>query len=664
MSAIAQRRTATAAAIMMLMTMLQFALFTVNSAPADAALGGATLFEIDGDTAGADDWDGNAPVYDIVKTNDGGCVSQAAENQIVPGTKLDAPWAVNTGQVLGKGDLCSVWTGSELTAGGDAIFYFAWLREFNQGEVTVYVPLDGSPFGSRAGDVLIKFEFDDNTKAITVTTLEWTGSTWGNEKALGTSVDAAISPDTRFGEAAVNLTASGILPSQGCNRLVGATMITETGQAAANATLKDVVDLAEPIVFNTCGSASLTVVKDVDVVGAPAVDFGFSVTGEDAFTLADGGSKTFDYELDPASATVDLTVAEGVTLPDFWSFVSVSCDGALASSPSVDLTLSDGDDVTCTFTNTYAPPNPSIDIEKTPDTQAIVVGGTATFTITVTNTGDVALSDVTVTDVLSPDCDASLGSLAAGASTSYDCTLANVTADFTNTAGVVGTPPVGPNVTDSDTADVDVTRQTTTTTQPTPTGSIGDYVWIDGDGDGMQDDFELPAVGVKVELLDSNGAVLATTTSDANGGYLFDDLQAGTYQVRFTVTDTETVNFLFTGANSAGVADDFDSDAVAQADTNVGLTGNIVLAAGVDDLKVDAGIVLVNVEGIQIEPTTTTTIEPVTVGTLPFTGFEIEDTILLSIMALAAGALLLFAASLREEQTAKPSASVSGWSNR
>ena len=250
MSAIAQRRTAAAAAIMMLMTMLQFALLTVNSAPADAAFGGATSFEIDGDTVGANDWDGNAPAYGIVRTDDGGCDDKSPENQIVPSTKLDDPWVVNSGQVLGKGDLCTVWTGSELTAGGDAIFYFAWLREFNQGEVTVYVPLDGSPFGDRSGDVLIKFEFDDNTKAITVTTLSWTaGGTWGNEQALGAFVDSAISDDTRFGEAAVNLTASGILPSEGCSRLVGATMITETGQADANPTLKDVVDLREPIVF-------------------------------------------------------------------------------------------------------------------------------------------------------------------------------------------------------------------------------------------------------------------------------------------------------------------------------------------------------------------------------------------------------------------------------
>jgi hypothetical protein len=38
----------------------------------------------------------------------------------------------------------------------------------------------------------------------------------------------------------------------------------------------------------------------------------------------------------------------------------------------------------------------------------------------------------------------------------YTCTVANVTAGFTNTASVTGTPPTGPDVSDSDTADVSV----------------------------------------------------------------------------------------------------------------------------------------------------------------------------------------------------------------
>ena len=45
---------------------------------------------------------------------------------------------------------------------------------------------------------------------------------------------------------------------------------------------------------------------------------------------------------------------------------------------------------------------PAINIEKTPDSQSFQTGGTVTFTITVTNSGDVTLSSVAVTDALAP----------------------------------------------------------------------------------------------------------------------------------------------------------------------------------------------------------------------------------------------------------------------
>ena len=48
--------------------------------------------------------------------------------------------------------------------------------------------------------------------------------------------------------------------------------------------------------------------------------------------------------------------------------------------------------------------HPAIKIEKGPDSQTVSSGGTATFTIKVTNTGDVTLTDVTVTDALAPGC--------------------------------------------------------------------------------------------------------------------------------------------------------------------------------------------------------------------------------------------------------------------
>jgi uncharacterized repeat protein (TIGR01451 family) len=97
--------------------------------------------------------------------------------------------------------------------------------------------------------------------------------------------------------------------------------------------------------------------------------------------------------------------------------------------------------------------HPAITIVKNPKSQSVTRGGAATFTITVTNTGDVALTNVTVSDPLSPNCNRTIGTLAPGASTSYTCTRANVTANFTNVAVASGTAG-GTTVTAQDTAPV------------------------------------------------------------------------------------------------------------------------------------------------------------------------------------------------------------------
>ncbi len=100
--------------------------------------------------------------------------------------------------------------------------------------------------------------------------------------------------------------------------------------------------------------------------------------------------------------------------------------------------------------------SPEILISKTPDDQTVIVNGAATFSISVTNVGDVQLADVTVSDVVAPDCDRVLGDLAPSSSTSYSCTLSDVTADFTNSATATGTHPVSGPVQSTDTADVTI----------------------------------------------------------------------------------------------------------------------------------------------------------------------------------------------------------------
>jgi hypothetical protein len=63
------------------------------------------------------------------------------------------------------------------------------------------------------------------------------------------------------------------------------------------------------------------------------------------------------------------------------------------------------------------------------------------------------------------------------------------------------------------------------------TGSLGDRVWFDRDGDGFQDAAETGLNGVVVELHDSRGSLLTKTTTDASGAYLFSNLPPGSYSV-------------------------------------------------------------------------------------------------------------------------------------
>ena len=59
-------------------------------------------------------------------------------------------------------------------------------------------------------------------------------------------------------------------------------------------------------------------------------------------------------------------------------------------------------------------------------------------------------------------------------------------------------------------------------------GSLGDTVWRDYSADGVRDAAEPGLEGVQVRLL-SGGVVVASTVTDASGGYAFSELAPGTY---------------------------------------------------------------------------------------------------------------------------------------
>ncbi len=63
---------------------------------------------------------------------------------------------------------------------------------------------------------------------------------------------------------------------------------------------------------------------------------------------------------------------------------------------------------------------------------------------------------------------------------------------------------------------------------------ITGHVYVDADSNGVRDTLEAPLAGVTVELYDAAGTLVATTLTEADGSYLFNNLAAGVYSVAET----------------------------------------------------------------------------------------------------------------------------------
>ncbi len=88
--------------------------------------------------------------------------------------------------------------------------------------------------------------------------------------------------------------------------------------------------------------------------------------------------------------------------------------------------------------------------------------------------------------------------------------------------------------------------------------TIGDYTWLDANGNGTQDVAEVGLSNVVVTLYDTNAAAAATTTSSVSGAYAFTNVLPGIYTVAFA----PPLGYLFTTSNVGG-DDTRDSDPLA-----------------------------------------------------------------------------------------------------
>ena len=118
-----------------------------------------------------------------------------------------------------------------------------------------------------------------------------------------------------------------------------------------------------------------------------------------------------------------------------------------------------------------------------------------------------------------------------------------------------------------------------------PLAALGNYVWKDLNRNGQQDSGEPGIADVTVTLLNSSGTAIGTTETDSTGFYFFDELQPGTYAVKFPTSLAD--GCILTTADQAGGDDALDSDA----NTTTGTTINVTLVAREVNTTLDAGFI-------------------------------------------------------------------------
>lgn len=125
--------------------------------------------------------------------------------------------------------------------------------------------------------------------------------------------------------------------------------------------------------------------------------------------------------------------------------------------------------------------------------------------------------------------------------------------------------------------------------------SIGNRVWNDLDGDGLQDEGEPGIEGIVVSLNDKDGIQIATTETDNTGHYLFEGLSPGNYSVAFELPDGYA--FTFPAKATADIIHPADGsyayvDVTSDVDRETGATPIFMILSGSTNLSLDAGMFL------------------------------------------------------------------------
>lgn len=114
--------------------------------------------------------------------------------------------------------------------------------------------------------------------------------------------------------------------------------------------------------------------------------------------------------------------------------------------------------------------------------------------------------------------------------------------------------------------------------------SIGDFIWLDNNGNGLQDDNEKGIEGIKISLIDfTNTTLIDAAETDENGQYLFEEIEPGYYILYLEIPEEYEIT-----------TKDQDSELGSKISFLLGqyFIGPFELIAGEDQLNQDGGLTI------------------------------------------------------------------------